>query len=130
MFDVDSMALGEIINTGEIIETEKSNAIDKAHLDIWSKLYDSLDQVETNALFYGMQPGEIPESHMLFKQGDICSRLYFIDKGRLKMFYRQGDKAILLKTLGPGDMVGEDAVIGGIINRDAAGFADTGALFL
>ena len=28
LFDVDSMALGEIINTGEIIETEKSNAID------------------------------------------------------------------------------------------------------
>ena len=108
LFEVDSMALGEIIKTGEIIETEKSNAIDKAHLDIWSKLYDSLDKAETNALFYGMQPGEIPENHMLFKQGDICSRLYFIDKGRLKMFYRQGDRAILLKTLGPGDMVGDD----------------------
>jgi CRP-like cAMP-binding protein len=108
LFEVDSMALGEIIKTGEIIETEKSNAIDKVHLDIWSKLYDSLNTVETNAFFYGMQPGEIPENHMLFKQGDICSRLYFIDKGRLKMFYRQADKAILLKTLGPGDMVGDD----------------------
>ena len=108
LFEVDSMALGEIVKTGEIIETEKSNAIDKAHLRTWSELYDSLVAEETNALFYGMQPGEIPENHMLFKQGDICSRLYFIDRGRLKMFYRQGDKAILLKTLGPGDMVGED----------------------
>ena len=108
LFEVDSLALGEIVKTGEIIETEKSNAIDQAHLRTWSGLYDSLVEEETNALFYGMQPGEIPEDHMLFKQGDICSRLYFIDKGRLKMFYRQGDKAILLKTLGPGDMVGED----------------------
>jgi CRP-like cAMP-binding protein len=102
------MALGEIIKTGEIIETEKGNAIDKAHLHIWSKLYDSLTEAEIIALFYGMQPGEIPEDHMLFNQGDICSRLYFVDKGRLKMFYRQGDKAILLKTLGSGDMVGND----------------------
>ena len=108
LFEVDSMALREIVKTGEIIETEKSKAIDKEHLDIWSEFYDSLVPVETNALYYGMQMVEIPASHMLFKQGDICSRLYFIDKGRLKMFYRQADKAILLKTLGPGDIVGED----------------------
>ena len=108
LFEVDSMALGEIVKTGEIIETEKSNAIDKTHLDTWSGLYDSMAEEETNALFYGMQPGEIPADHMLYKQGDISSRLYFIDKGRLKMFYRQGDKAIMLKSLGPGDMVGED----------------------
>ena len=108
LFEVDSMALKEIVKTGEIIETEKSKAIDKGHLETWSGLYASLGAAETNALFYGMQPEEIPANHMLFKQGDICSRLYFIDKGRLKMFYRQADKAILLKTLGPGDMVGED----------------------
>jgi hypothetical protein len=100
LFEVDSMALKEIVKTGEIIETEKSKAIDKGHLDTWSGLYASLVAEETNALFYGMQPEEIPANHMLFKQGDICSRLYFIDEGRLKMFYRQEDKAILLKTLG------------------------------
>ena len=108
LFEVDSMALNEIVKTGEIIEVEKSKAIDKEHLDTWSEFYDSLVPVETNALYYGMQTVEIPANHMLFNQGDICSRLYFIDKGRLKMFYRQADKAILLKTLGPGDIVGED----------------------
>jgi CRP-like cAMP-binding protein len=45
---------------------------------------------------------------MLVKQGQICARLYFIDKGRLQIFYRQEDKTILLKTLGSGDIVGED----------------------
>ena len=108
LFEVDSMALREIVKTGEIIETEKSKAIDKGHLETWSELYASLVAAETNALFYGMQPEEVPANHMLVKQGDICSRLYFIDEGRLKMFYRQDDKAILLKTLGPGDLVGED----------------------
>ncbi|MGB5748097.1 MAG: cyclic nucleotide-binding domain-containing protein [Desulfobacterales bacterium] len=108
LFEVDAMALNEIVKTGEFIETEKNNAIDKAHLDTWSELYSNLEPVETNALYYGMQTVEIPADHMIFKQGDICSRLYFIDSGRLKMFYRQADKAILLKTLGPGDIAGED----------------------
>lgn len=108
LFKVDSMALNEIVKTGEIIETEKSQAIDQEHLGIWSGLYENLAPDETNALFYGMPPGEMAANHMLFRQGDICSRLYFIDSGRLKMFYRQTDKAILLKTLGPGDLIGED----------------------
>ena len=108
LFEVDSMALNQIVKTGEFIEAEKNSAIDKTHLDTWSELYDSLEPVETNALYYGMQTLEIPAEHMLFKQGDNCSRLYFIDSGRLKMFYRQADKAILLKILGPGDIIGED----------------------
>lgn len=108
LLEVDSMALNEIVKTGEIIEAEKSNAIDKEHLDTWSKFYESLLPEEINALYYEMQSVELPAGHMLVKQGQICTRLYFIDKGRLKMFYRQADKTILLKTLGPGDIVGED----------------------
>jgi excinuclease UvrABC nuclease subunit len=42
LLEVDSMALNEIVKTGEIIEAEKSNAIDKEHLDTWSKFYESL----------------------------------------------------------------------------------------
>ncbi len=55
LFEVDSMALKEIVKTGEIIETERSKAIDKGHLTTWSELYASLVAEETNALFYGMQ---------------------------------------------------------------------------
>jgi CRP-like cAMP-binding protein len=108
LFEVDSMALREIIKTGEIIETEKSQAIDEKHLETWSGLYDSLSPDEINALYYSMQSGKFSESHMLFKQGDICSQIYLIDSGRLNMFYRKAGKATLLKTLGSGDLVGED----------------------
>ena len=109
LFEVDSMALKEIIKAGEIIETEKSRAIDENHLETWSGLYDSLSPDETNALYYNMQSGKFSENYMLFKQGDISSRLYLIDSGRLKMFYRKAGKATLLKILGSGDLVGEDA---------------------
>ena len=108
LFEVDSMALNEIVKTGEIIEAEKSQAIDRQHLETWAGLYDSLTLAETNALYYNMQPGEMPANHMLLKQGEVSSRLYFIDGGRLKMFYRKADKAILLKTIGAGEMIGGD----------------------
>jgi CRP-like cAMP-binding protein len=108
LFDVDSLALNEIVKTGEFIEAEKSKTIDKDHLNIWSGLYENLMQEETNALFLEMKTQELPANHMLVSQGQISTCLYFIDKGKLKMFYRQADKAILLKTLGPGDIVGED----------------------
>lgn len=108
LYEVDSMALNEIVKTGEVIETEKCNAIDKDHLSIWSDLYENMTLEETNTLFYGMHTAEFPQNHMVFKQGDISSRLYFIDQGRLKMFYRIEDKTVLLKTLGAGDFVGED----------------------
>ena len=109
LFEVDAMALNEIVKTGEIIEAEKNSAIDKNHLNTWADLYAKLTVEETNALFYGMKLARHPANHMVFKQGEMRSRLYLVDKGRLKMFYRQGDKAILLKILEPGDLFGEDA---------------------
>ena len=100
LFEVDAMALNEIVKTGEIIEAEKNSAINKYHLQIWADLYSNLTMEESNALYYGMKLQQNPANHMIFRQGEMRSRLYLVDEGELKMFYRQGDKAILLKTLG------------------------------
>ncbi len=108
LLDIDPMAVNEIVKTGEVIESEKSDAIDKDHLDIWADLYDRLTPEETNALYYGMKPVTHLSNHLVYKQGEIRSCLYFIDHGQLKMFYQQADKSRLLKTLRPGDIFGED----------------------
>lgn len=108
LFEVDSMAVNEIVKTGEVIEIEKGQAIDKDHLAVWDDLYENLTGEETNALFYALKLVNYPPKHMIYKQGDMRSCLYFIDEGQLKMFYRLVDKAILLKTYGPGDIFGED----------------------
>jgi len=42
LFEVDAMALNEIVKTGEIIEAEKNSAIDKNHLNTWADLYAKL----------------------------------------------------------------------------------------
>ena len=51
IFEIDAMALSQIIRSGEVIEEEKSRTIGKGHREIWGKLYDSLTAEETNALY-------------------------------------------------------------------------------
>jgi CRP-like cAMP-binding protein len=108
LIEVDPMAVNEIVKTGEAIEAEKANAIDQEHLAIWADFYERLTAEETNVLFYGLKLANHPADHMIYQQGEKRSHLYFIDQGRLKMFYRQKDKTVLLKTLEPGDIFGED----------------------
>jgi CRP-like cAMP-binding protein len=108
LFEVDSMALKAIVESAEIIEAEKMVAVDPNHLDTWSPLYQELTKEETLALYYEMKAATFEVEQIVFQQGELNSNLYFIDTGRLNMVYRQGDHGILLKSLGPGDIAGED----------------------
>ena len=102
------MALTEIIRSGEIIEEEKGNCLDQRHMEKWSKLYDKLSTEETNALFYSLSKVKYKSDAYILKQGDLNSNLYFIEKGQITVFYRQGKADKVLKRLGPGDIAGED----------------------
>jgi CRP-like cAMP-binding protein len=108
LFEVDSMALTAIVKSAEIIEVEKMAAVDPIHLDTWSHLYEKLTKEETIALYYGMQAASVEVEQIIFHQGELNSNLYFIETGRLNMVYRKGNHGILLKSLGPGDIAGED----------------------
>lgn len=109
LYEVDPLALDRIVKSAEIIETAKIAAMDPIHRDIWSHLYQRLTKVEKIALYYGMKKGSYAAEQIIFRQGDLDSNLYFINAGRLKMFYHKDKHGILLKTLGPGDIAGEDA---------------------
>jgi CRP-like cAMP-binding protein len=108
LFEVDSMALNAIVKSAEIIEAEKMAAVDPIHIDTWEYLYEELTKEETLALYYEMQAATFEAEEIIFHQGELNSNLYFIDTGRLNMVYRKGDHGILLKSLGPGDIAGED----------------------
>jgi CRP-like cAMP-binding protein len=108
LMEVDPMALSEIIRSAEIIEEEKSGSLDKAHMEIWSGLYNRLTPEESNALFYSMKEAVYEAGEYVFKKGDQNSKLYFINQGGLKIIYEQKGKEILLKQLKPGDMAGQD----------------------
>jgi CRP-like cAMP-binding protein len=108
LFETDSMALDEIVKSAEVIENAKINAMDEAHLETWSPLYKHLTTEESIALYYGMQSAVYEPEQIIFRQGELNSNLYFINAGQLKLFYHKDKHAILLKTLGPGDLTGED----------------------
>lgn len=108
MFDIDPLALTEIIRAGELIEEEKSEAIDREHREIWSRLYTNLSVEEGNALFFAMRSAKYRTDELIYRQGEWNPRLFFLNKGRTKIFYIQGGREVLLKILNPGHVAGED----------------------
>ena len=108
LFEVDPMALDEIVKSAEIIENAKIAAIDQVHRHAWSHLYDQLTKEEMIALYYGMKSARYETDQIVFRQGELNSNLYFINEGQLQMFYHKDNHTILLKALGPGDVAGDD----------------------
>ncbi|MFZ2445533.1 MAG: cyclic nucleotide-binding domain-containing protein [Syntrophobacteraceae bacterium] len=108
IFEIDPLALAEIIRSGEIIEEEKSEAIDKGHREIWGKLYDSLSVEEANVLYFALKTESYAPDTTVYAQGEHKPRLYFVNSGRLKIFYLKDGREVLLKMLGRGHIAGED----------------------
>ena len=109
MLEVDPMALDEIISSAEIIEEEKSQALDPIHMQIWSKLYDLLDTEEKNELYYALQDAVLEINQPVFLQGKLDTNLYFINQGQLKMIYQDKAGDVLLYSLGPGQLAGQES---------------------
>jgi CRP-like cAMP-binding protein len=108
IFEVDSMALTEIIRSGEIIEEEKTEAIDKGHREIWSKLYEMLTVDEANALYFALQDKVYEPEVTVFRQGERNPRLYFVNNGRLKITYDQDGREVFLKGIAAGQIAGQE----------------------
>jgi CRP-like cAMP-binding protein len=108
LYETDPMALTEIVRSGEIIEEEKSESVDREHLEIWSTLYDSLSTSEGNALYYSMKSKMFQSDEPIMEQGKLNSRLFFINKGEVKALFNQGGKENLIKVLGVGDIIGQE----------------------
>lgn len=108
LYDVDPMALTEIVRAGELIEEAKSESLDKQHLEIWSDLYDNMSASEGNALYYSMKSQVFDAGESIMEQGCIDNRLFFINHGQVKAVFKSGEKEIFLKTLGVGDIIGRE----------------------
>lgn len=108
IMEVNPVALTEIVKSGEIIDEAKSASIDQAHLETWAALYKTLTQEETSTLFFAMKSAVFNAEQEVFLQGKRNSRIYFINKGQLKIVFKKGDEELLIKELNPGDVMGED----------------------
>ena len=108
LFEVDAMALVEIIKSAEIIEDEKRGNIEKRHMDIWKKLYDTLMPEESNTLYFSLKKTTVETGTVVFHQGRKNARLYFVDQGELKLVCHHEISEQLIRSVGPGTMAGGD----------------------
>ena len=107
MYEIDPMALMEIIQSGDIIEEEKCGAINKNHLQIWSKPLEDLSTEEFNAIYHVMEEREYHPEQILVSQGDKNDELFFINQGSIRASYMGGEKEFFLKNLNSGEIAGE-----------------------
>jgi CRP-like cAMP-binding protein len=108
LYDVDEMALTNIIRVNEIIEEEKSQGIDVDHRQLFSALYELLPPHQANALFYVLEEINVPSGEVLRKQGDTSDSLFFLNTGKLSVTYKQNGRTTFLGSLEPGTFFGVD----------------------
>ncbi|NNK58732.1 MAG: cyclic nucleotide-binding domain-containing protein [Desulfofustis sp.] len=109
LIKIDPVNLKLIVSTGEIIEDQKTKLLDKDHLAVWDALYGDLTEEESNGLFYSMESALLDTNKLLQVQGKISNRLFFIDNGKVALFYRKDGKNMIAAQLGRGDIVGESS---------------------
>lgn len=106
---IDSMALADIIKAAEYIEDAKTAGVDEDHIIIWSELYDLLSTEEFNEFYHALVHENYALEKNIVNQGDPQWRLFFVNKGRVKLYYQEKENEILVKTIGTGQVFGGDS---------------------
>ncbi len=106
LIDIDPMALAEIIKAAETIEESKSNSVDRDHILIWADLYDLLTTEEFNAFYHALEHEKYSTETAIVNQGDPQWRLFFVNKGRVKLFFHEREGETLVQTIGRGHAFG------------------------
>ena len=112
LLESSPMAIDSIVSSAAVIEAEKTRHLDPDHLSAWSGLYEELSGEEANALFYRLKRTKVAAGKLLFAQGQPNNRLFFLESGRVTLFYRKGQKNYPVITLAAGDILGEDSFFG------------------
>jgi len=108
LIEIDSAAYAEIIQAAEIIDAEKVSAIDKGHIEIWSGLYDVLSTEEFSSIYHSLIHRRFNDGEQIITQGDVQSSLYFINSGRVRIFYATSSGEIQFKIMTQGEVLGAD----------------------
>ncbi|MGV7222344.1 MAG: cyclic nucleotide-binding domain-containing protein [Nitrospinales bacterium] len=108
LIQLDPTQLARIYDSGQIIESKKTPVIDSTHKSLWKSLYSSLTDEEGDLLYQKLQQREFPSGKTLIQQGKLNNALFFLEKGQLQTFYRQGSREVFFNNLDIGDTAGQD----------------------
>lgn len=108
IYEIDPMALTEIIRTGEFIEKEKTGSISPNQLETWSELLELLDPAEFSAIYHELDERTYEAEEIIVHQGDKNDELFFINQGTIKISYKKDNRDIFVSTLLRGQIIGEN----------------------
>ncbi|MCF8056907.1 MAG: cyclic nucleotide-binding domain-containing protein [Desulfocapsa sp.] len=106
LIDIDPMALTEIIKAAEFIEEAKSNSVDREHTLIWSEIYDLLSSEEASAFYHSLIHEKVEKETFIAKQGEPQRELFLVSKGRVKLYFQEGENEVLVQTSSTGQIFG------------------------
>jgi CRP-like cAMP-binding protein len=110
LVEIDPQALEDIVKATEMVEEQRDAAGDQAQTTSWVEIYDCLTTEEFNALYSAMEQVKYGANENIAVQGELPQHLFFINKGRIKLCSRDPHgNDILLKIVGPGDILGADS---------------------
>ena len=104
--ELESMVLWDILNARQIIEREQNVSIDKSHLTVWSALMNALLPNEFSTLYHAMDHHLFPHGEIIVKQGSLHPALYFVNSGRVELFFQKNGTDLPVKVAGPGEILG------------------------
>lgn len=108
LYEVDPMALREIIKVNEIIEQAMSSSVNEGFKLAWPELQQILTQEEFLALYHALETHEVGEGKAVVQAGSRLDALFFVTKGNLNVVCRSGDKNYGCKGLEAGSLYGEN----------------------
>jgi hypothetical protein len=108
LIEIAPNAFQEIIKAAEIIDREKVSVIDRGHVEIWSQLYECLSVEEFAALYHGQKNRQYDDGEVIVERGAAQAALFFINRGKVKLYFDKQGEEVLIKTMGPGEVFGVD----------------------
>lgn len=108
--EIDPLAIDDIIQARELLEEQKTSVKEFRSDMNWGDVSDFLTTEEFNSLYSAMEHVTYGQDENIVSQGDLQQRLFFLNKGRVKLFHRDSyGNDILLKVVGPGEVFGAES---------------------
>ncbi len=108
IYEIDPMALREIIHTGEFIDEQKSSSINNDDQHTWANLIELLTPEEFSSIYHELEEREFSAEETVVNQGEENDELFFINSGGVRLWYTKNDREMLIKELQQGEIAGEN----------------------
>lgn len=108
LYEVDPMALSEIIKVNEIIDEAMSGSLDEKFELAWSTLREALTDEEFISLYHALDMHEVGADKPIVKAGSRFDALFFITEGNVNVNCLCAGKNVTITTLEPGSLIGDN----------------------